>query len=72
MYYVFVLNLKRIALAGVAQWIEGQPAKQGVTGLIPSQGMCLGCWQGPQVGGQAGHVRGNQLTFLSLSASLPL
>ena len=39
------------ALAGVAQWIECQPAKQGVTGLIPSQGTCLGCgpgsWLGP-------------------------
>ena len=31
------------ALAGVAQWIEWQPAKQGVAGLIPSQGACLGC-----------------------------
>ena len=26
------------ALAGVAQWIECQPANQSVTSLIPSQG----------------------------------
>ena len=41
---------KLLALAGVAQWIERQPANQRVTGWIPSQGTCLGCrpgsWQG--------------------------
>ena len=37
-----------IALAGVAQWIECQPAKQGVAGLIPSQGTWLGCGPGAQ------------------------
>ena len=31
------------ALAGVAQWIEHRPENQRVTGLIPSQGPCLGC-----------------------------
>ena len=30
-------------LGGVAQWIESWPANQKVTGLIPSQGTCLGC-----------------------------
>ena len=39
-----------IALAGVAQWVECWPANQGVTGLIPSQGTCLGCVLGPQLG----------------------
>ena len=39
-----------MALAGVAQWIECQPANQEVTGLIPSQGTCLGCWPSPQQG----------------------
>ena len=39
-----------IVLAGVAQWIECRPAKQGVTGSIPSQGTCLGCRPGPQQG----------------------
>ena len=29
-------------LAGVAQWIECQPANQRVTSSIPSQGTCLG------------------------------
>ena len=36
------------ALAGVAQWIEHQPVNQRVTGLMPSQGTCLGCRPGPQ------------------------
>ena len=33
---------KKIALAGVAQWIECRPATQSVAGSIPSQGSCLG------------------------------
>ena len=37
-------------LAGVAQWLECWPAGQGVAGLIPSQGTCLGCRPGPQLG----------------------
>ena len=36
------------ALAGVAQWIEHQTSNQGVVGLNPSQGTCLGCRPGPQ------------------------
>ena len=36
------------ALAGVAQWIESWPVNQRVTGSIPSQGTCLGCWPGLQ------------------------
>ena len=45
-----MLNIKKLlkALAGVAQWIEGQPAKQRVANLIPGQGTCLGCGPGPQ------------------------
>ena len=38
-------------LAGVAQGIEFWPINQRVTGLIPSQGTCLGCGPGPQLGG---------------------
>ena len=38
----------RNTLAGVAQWIECQPANQRVEGSIPSQGTCLGCRPGPQ------------------------
>ena len=30
------------ALAGVAQWIEHQPANPKVTGSIPGQSTCLG------------------------------
>ena len=37
----------KAGLAGVAQWIEHQPAKQRVVGLVPSQGTCLGCGLGP-------------------------
>ena len=39
-----------LALAGVAQWIELQPANQRVTGLIPSQSTSLSCGPGPQDG----------------------
>ena len=35
-------------LAGVAQWIERQPANQRVTGSIPRQGTGLGCRPGPR------------------------
>ena len=38
----------QIALAGVTQWIECQPVNQRVPSSIPSQGTCLGWWQGPQ------------------------
>ena len=38
------------ALAGVAQWIEHRPANQRVTISIPSQGTCLGCGPGSQLG----------------------
>ena len=40
------------ALAGVAQWIECGPGNQRVTGLIPSQGTCLGCRLGTQLRGE--------------------
>ena len=36
------------ALASAIQWIEHWPANKGITGLIPSQGTCLGCGPGPQ------------------------
>ena len=38
------------ALAGVAQGSECQSANQKVAGSIPSQGTCLGCRSGPQLG----------------------
>ena len=37
-------NRKHHTLVGVAQWIQHWPANQRVTGSIPSQGTCLGCW----------------------------
>ena len=39
-----------IALAGVAQWIEHPTANQRVASSIPSQGTCLGCGPGSQLG----------------------
>ena len=38
------------ALAGVAPWIKHWPVNWAVTGLIPSQGTCLGCRPGPWLG----------------------
>ena len=40
-----------LSLAGVALWTEYRPANQKITGSIPSQGTCLGCEPGPQMGG---------------------
>ena len=37
-------------LAAVAQWIERWPVDQKVPCLIPSQGTCLGCGPGSQLG----------------------
>ena len=56
------------ALAGVAQWIEHQPANQRVASSSPSQGTCLGCRPGPQWG-----VRERQPhTDVSLPLFLPI
>ena len=41
-------------MAGVAQWTEHGPANQKVTSSIPSQGTCLGCRPGPQLGTREG------------------
>ena len=43
-------NKPSFALAGEAQWIECGAVNQRVTGSIPSQGTCLGCDPGPQLG----------------------
>ena len=43
-------SFHNMALAGVAQWTEHGPAKQRVIGSNPSQGPCLGCGPGPQLG----------------------
>ena len=50
-YLIFIYLNSYFVLAGVAQWIECQPANQRVTGSIPSQGTCVGCRPGPNVGG---------------------
>ena len=46
--YLLIYLKITIALAGVAQWIERQPATQRVAGSIPSQGTCLSHWPGAQ------------------------
>ena len=38
------------ALTGVAQLVGHHPTKQKVAGFIPSQGTCLDCGFGPQLG----------------------
>ena len=43
------LKMPGVAVAGVAQWIECQPANQKVASSIPSQGICLGCGPGSQL-----------------------
>ena len=57
-----------IALDGVAEWIECQPANQMVAGLIPSQGTCLPCRPSPQWG--ARHRQPHIDVSLPLSLSL--
>ena len=51
----------------MAQWIEHHPENQRVTGLIPSQGMCLDCGPDPSWGAC---VRQPHID-VSLSPSLP-
>ena len=47
--YSFFAKLSS-ALAGVAHWIECWPANQRVPSSIHSQGTCLGCGPGTQLG----------------------
>ena len=60
-------------LAGVAQWIECQPANQEAAGSVPSQGTCLGCRPVPNLEAskrQPTRYISHTLMFLSLSFSL--
>ena len=43
------LKMQR-AVSDVAQWTECQPTNCEVASLNPSQGTCLGCGPGPQLG----------------------
>ena len=43
-----LLKIVYLALAGVAQWTARWPLNERITGLIPSQAICLGCRPGPQ------------------------
>ena len=63
---------KKKALASVAQWRECRPMNQGVTGLIPSQGTCLGCGPDPLLGKCKRQPIAYQCFSPSLSPSLPL
>ena len=43
----YIINkIPKVALAGVAQWIEFWPVNQRVAGSIPSQGTCQCCRPG--------------------------
>ena len=62
------IKVRRNTLAGVAQWIECQPANQRVTGSIPSRAHA---WVAGWVPSR-GCARGNHtLIFLSLSFPFP-
>ena len=64
------LKKNQRCLAGVAQWIEHQPANQRVAGSIPNQDTCLGYRSGPWKGT---HERQPHIDIsLPLSPSLPL
>ena len=67
MEYYLAKKISIWALAGVAQWIEA--VKQSVTGLIPSQGTCLGCEPGPR---WREHKRQQQHIDVSFPLFLPL
>ena len=67
------MPFKNVALISVTQLVGYHPANRKVTGLITSQGICLGCRFSPQLG----HIwkAANQcfsltLMFLFLSFSL--
>ena len=49
-YYPDGYEILKMALAGMAQWIEHQPPNQKVAGSIPRQGTCLRFGPGPQLG----------------------
>ena len=68
------VNMKysRIALAGVAQWVECQPVNQKVTGLIPSQSSCLGCGPGIWLGAYERQLIDVYLAHRCLSHSFSL
>ena len=57
-------------MAGVAQWIEFRPENKRVTGLIPTQGTCLGCGPGAQLGTRKRQPFSHTSMLLSLSFSL--
>ena len=71
-YCVCSTKIKHQGPAGVAQWIEHQPANQSVAGLIPSQGTCLVCRPSPQSGAckRQPHIDVSLPLFLLPSPSL--
>ena len=67
----FRLKNSSVGLAGVAQWIECQPANQKVTCSIPCLGHMPGLWARSPVEG-AGEATTHSCFSPSLSPSLPL
>ena len=67
-------NKKKIwALTEWLSWLERPSVNGRVAGLIPGQGLCVGCWFDPQLGPVRGRQLGNVSHFnVSLSPFLPL
>ena len=61
----------KVALAGVAQWIEHWPVNQKVTSLIPGQDTCLGCGPSPPSGACKRQQIDVSLVHECLSPSFP-
>ena len=60
-----------MALAGVGQWIECQPANLRLTSVIPSWDTCLGSQPGPDLGENEGEPHSDvSLPILVLPYSL--
>ena len=74
---IYIYKIKKIlkkhigaALTGVAQWVGCHPSNRKVAGSIPSQGTCLGCESGAQLG--HAHVREATNPCFSLPLSLKI
>ena len=70
------MSREQDTLAGVAQWVESQPVKRKVAGLIPSLGHMPGLWaRSPVQANERQPIDVSstfQCFFPSLSPSLPL
>ena len=70
--YKNIDNIKSASSQPWLVWIDRRPAKQMATSSVPSQGTCLGCGPGPQVGAykRQTHIDVSLPLFLSPFPSL--